>query len=231
MSHASLENRALRTFAPSPPATRQVSAEARRIAKRAVDIAASLVLLALLAPLFLAIATLIRCDGGSALYSHRRIGRGGAGFGCLKFRSMVMDADLRLATHLAAHPEAAAEWAARRKLQNDPRITAIGGFLRRTSLDELPQLINVLRGEMSLVGPRPVVADELRTHYGRAGAAAYLAVTPGITGLWQVSGRSGTSYAERVALDMRYAERLSLKRDLGILLRTIPAVLARRGAV
>ena len=231
MSHASLENRSIPNFAPGHVAGTPFGADARRVAKRMADIAASFLLLTLLSPLFMALAMLIRADGGSAFYSHRRIGREGASFGCLKFRSMMMNGDARLAEHLAANPDAAAQWSARRKLEHDPRITRIGAFLRKTSLDELPQLLNVLRGEMSLVGPRPVVADELRTHYGRAGAAAYLAVTPGITGLWQVSGRSGTSYAERVALDMRYAERLSLTRDLHILLRTIPAVLARRGAV
>lgn len=228
MIRSSLDTR----FAPfSGPAPRRLLTEGtRRGLKRGIDVGVSLALLVLLAPLFLVLALAVQSDGGSAFYSHRRIGRGGASFGCLKFRSMAMDADRVLAAHLAANPAAAVEWAQRRKLSHDPRITRIGAILRKTSLDELPQLINVLRGEMSLVGPRPVVADELRVHYGRPGAAAYLAVTPGITGLWQVSGRSGTSYAERVALDMRYADGLSLRRDVAILLRTVPAVLARRGA-
>jgi hypothetical protein len=206
-------------------------ANLRRAAKRSFDAAASLALLVLLSPLFLVLIAIIRRDGGSAFYSHRRIGRGGASFGCLKFRSMAMDADQRLAEQLRNNPADAAEWATRRKLKHDPRITPLGAILRQTSLDELPQLINVLRGEMSLVGPRPVVAEELQDHYGRVGARAYLAVTPGITGLWQVSGRSGTSYTDRVALDMDYAQRPSLRLDLTILLRTVPAVLARRGAV
>ena len=206
-------------------------ANLRRAAKRMLDATVSLALLVLLSPLFVILIAAIRRDGGTAFYSHRRIGRGGASFGCLKFRSMAMDADQLLAEQLRTNPAAAAEWATRRKLQHDPRITALGAILRQTSLDELPQLINVLRGEMSLVGPRPVVVAELQDHYGRPGARAYLAVTPGITGLWQVSGRSGTSYTDRVALDMDYAERPSLRRDLTILLCTVPAVLARRGAV
>ena len=228
MIQSGFDTRLAPLFRPAPRSL--LPAVTRRGLKRCFDILGSLALLVLLAPVFAAIALLSRGDGGTAFYSHRRVGRGGASFGCLKFRSMAMASDRLLAEHLASDPHAAAEWAKRRKLAHDPRVTRIGAVLRRTSLDELPQLINVLRGEMSLVGPRPVVAEELRTHYGRAGAAAYLAVTPGMTGLWQVSGRSGTSYAERVALDMRYASGLSLRRDVAILLRTVPAVLARRGA-
>jgi undecaprenyl-phosphate galactose phosphotransferase len=142
---------------------------------------------------------------------------------------MVIDAELRLQQLLATDPAAAAEWAATQKLTADPRVTGIGTVLRRTSLDELPQLLNVLRGQMSLVGPRPIVAAEV-SRYGD-NIASYYAVRPGVTGLWQVSGRSETSYARRVQLDTTYVRNWSFWQDLAILLRTIPAVLARRGAV
>lgn len=197
--------------------------------KRAMDIMGAGALLLVLLPLFVLLAAIIRRDGGPAFYAHRRIGLGGREFGCMKFRSMVVDSDSRLAALLERDAAARAEWQETRKLRNDPRVTGIGRFLRATSLDELPQLINVLRGEMSLVGPRPVTAGELATYYGAA-AEHYTAVRPGITGLWQVSGRNDTSYAERVALDVAYATRPSLAQDLGILLRTPLVVLQRRGA-
>ena len=185
--------------------------------------------LVLLAPFFLIVALMVRADGGPAFFAHQRVGRGGKLFGCLKFRSMVVDSQARLESLLASDPAARAEWEATRKLKNDPRITRIGRFLRSTSLDELPQLINVLRGEMSLVGPRPVQEAEIDRYYG-ASAAHYMAVRPGITGLWQVSGRSETSYESRVALDVAYVSRPSLLADIAILLRTPVAVLSRRGA-
>ena len=199
------------------------------IAKRALDIIGAGVGLLLLAPFFLIVALMLRADGGPAFFAHQRVGRGGKLFGCLKFRSMVIDSQARLETLLANDPAARAEWEATRKLKNDPRITPIGRFLRSTSLDELPQLINVLRGEMSLVGPRPVQEAEIDRYYG-ASAAHYMAVRPGITGLWQVSGRSETSYESRVALDVAYVSRPSLLADISILLRTPVAVLSRRGA-
>ena len=199
------------------------------IAKRALDIIGAGVGLLLLAPFFLIVALMVRADGGPAFFAHQRVGRGGKLFGCLKFRSMVIDSQARLETLLANDPSARAEWEATRKLKNDPRITRIGRFLRSTSLDELPQLINVLRGEMSLVGPRPVQEAEIDRYYG-ASAAHYMAVRPGITGLWQVSGRSETSYESRVALDVAYVSRPSLLADFSILLRTPIAVLSRRGA-
>jgi lipopolysaccharide/colanic/teichoic acid biosynthesis glycosyltransferase len=201
------------------------------IIKRGLDVAASALLLLFLSPVFALVALIVRADGGPVLFGHPRVGVGGASFRCLKFRSMVVDADRRLQQHLDADPEAAAEWRERRKLARDPRITRFGAFLRATSLDELPQLLNVLRGEMSLVGPRPVVQEELDQHYGPVGTAAYLAQRPGITGLWQISGRSDTSYRQRVALDIRYAEECSLLGDLRILIATVPSVLARRGAM
>jgi exopolysaccharide production protein ExoY len=199
------------------------------IAKRALDIIGAGVGLVLLAPIFLIVALMVRADGGPAFFAHQRVGRGGNLFGCLKFRSMVIDSQARLEALLANDPAARAEWEATRKLKNDPRITRIGRFLRSTSLDELPQLINVLLGEMSLVGPRPVQEAEIDRYYG-ASAAHYMAVRPGITGLWQVSGRSETSYESRVALDVAYVSRPSLLADLSILLRTPVAVLSRRGA-
>jgi lipopolysaccharide/colanic/teichoic acid biosynthesis glycosyltransferase len=198
-------------------------------AKRAMDIAiAGLALVAAL-PFFLVVSALVRADGGPAFYAHPRVGRGGRIFGCLKFRSMVVDSQARLEALLAADPAARAEWEQTRKLKNDPRITRIGRFLRATSLDELPQLINVLKGEMAIVGPRPVTQSELDTYYGAA-AAHYLTVRPGITGLWQVSGRSETSYDQRVALDVAYVSQPSLLADIRILLKTPVAVLSRRGA-
>jgi lipopolysaccharide/colanic/teichoic acid biosynthesis glycosyltransferase len=199
------------------------------IAKRALDIIGAGVGLMLLAPFFLIVALMVRADGGPAFFAHQRVGRGGKLFGCLKFRSMVVDSQARLEALLANDPAARAEWEATRKLKNDPRITRIGRFLRSTSLDELPQLINVLLGEMSLVGPRPVQEAEIDRYYG-ASAAHYMAVRPGITGLWQVSGRSETSYESRVALDVSYVSRPSLLADLSILLRTPVAVVSRRGA-
>ena len=156
------------------------------------------------------------------------MGAGGRPFYCLKFRTMVVDADRVLDEALARDPALAAEWAASRKLVDDPRVTRIGRFLRKTSLDELPQLINVLRLEMSLVGPRPIVESEVPL-YGEA-IAQYHATRPGITGLWQVSGRSNTSYARRVQLDVWYVNNWTVWNDIAVLLKTIPAVLGRRGA-
>ncbi len=202
---------------------------ARRFLKRGLDILGAGALLLACAPAFLVIAALVKRDGGPVFYAHERVGRGGRLFGCLKFRSMVADADRRLAMLLERDPIARSGWESTRKLKNDPRVTWVGRFLRATSLDELPQIVNVLLGDMSLVGPRPVQAAELAAYYGPA-AQHYLAVRPGITGPWQVSGRSDTSYAQRVALDVAYVTHPSLWNDIRILLRTPAAVLARRGA-
>jgi undecaprenyl-phosphate galactose phosphotransferase len=199
--------------------------------KRVFDILGAAILLLILLPVLPVLALAVRMDGGPVLYRHTRVGLDGRAFGCLKYRTMVPSADRVLADYLAANPLAAAEWTAARKLSHDPRVTRLGAIMRSTSLDEVPQLFNVLRGEMSLVGPRPVVRDELEEHYGPAGRDAYAATKPGITGLWQVSGRSGTSYEQRVSLDITYARTWSLLLDLKILFRTVPAVLARRGAV
>lgn len=199
-----------------------------RVLKRLVDIAASAALLAMLAPFMLFIALQIRRDGGKALFGHTRVGQNGQEFECLKFRTMVSNSSEVLAELLARDEEARREWEQDFKLKNDPRITAIGRFLRKTSLDELPQLINVLRGEMSLVGPRPVVEAELE-RYGDL-LPYYLKVRPGISGLWQVSGRSDTDYDRRVWLDRWYVQNWSLWYDLVILFKTVRVVLKTEGA-
>ena len=199
-----------------------------RLIKAAMDVAVAALMLVLASPLFLILAFVSRLDGGPVLFAHRRVGAGGRPFYCLKFRTMVVDADCVLEEALARDPALAAEWAESRKLVDDPRVTRIGRFLRKTSLDELPQLINVLRLEMSLVGPRPIVDSEVPL-YGEA-IAQYYATRPGITGLWQVSGRSNTSYARRVQLDVWYVNNWTIWNDIAVLLKTIPAVLARRGA-
>jgi lipopolysaccharide/colanic/teichoic acid biosynthesis glycosyltransferase len=189
----------------------------------------ALIALVFLAPVMLAVGLAVFLqDGGPVLFAHRRIGRGGRYFYCLKFRSMASDAEQRLKDLLAADPAAREEWERDHKLRNDPRVTRLGAFLRKSSLDELPQLFNVLRGEMSLVGPRPIVDAEV-AKYGRR-FASYCAVKPGITGLWQVSGRNDTSYRTRVALDCVYASRRNLFLDSFIILCTVPAVLTRRGS-
>ena len=181
------------------------------------------------APFLLAItAALLLTEGGPVLFAHERIGRGGRKFRCLKFRTMVPDAEARLADLLACDPIARREWEATQKLTDDPRISCLGDTLRRTSLDELPQLWNVLRGDMSMVGPRPIVADE--RHFYDDHIADYLSVRPGLTGAWQVSGRSNTTYAERVAMDVDYVRNRSFARDLRIVLRTVSVVLGREGA-
>lgn len=202
---------------------------ARPALKRTLDVVGAGLLLLLALPAFVVIALLVRADGGAAFFSHTRVGRGGHRFGCLKFRTMVPDAEARLAALWLQDPSLREEWEATRKLRHDPRITRIGRFLRASSLDELPQLLNVLRGEMSLVGPRPVTPSELGAQYGHA-ALHYMCVRPGLTGAWQVSGRSEASYARRVALDIDYVRFPSLRTDLAILLRTPAVVLRRRGA-
>ena len=200
-----------------------------RFAKMMFDQIMAAMLLLLLSPLFLVIASLVRADGGPAFFSHKRIGANGHTFRCLKFRTMVTDADHVLRQVLQSDAEALAEWTETQKLRNDPRVTRIGSFLRKASLDELPQLINVLRGEMSLVGPRPIV-DAETVRYGRD-IVYYYETRPGMTGLWQVSGRSDTSYERRVQLDLWYVKNWTLWHDITILLKTIPVVFGKRGAV
>ncbi|MBF9033137.1 sugar transferase [Rhodobacterales bacterium HKCCE2091] len=183
----------------------------------------------LFAPLLLLVALAVRLTSpGPVLYGHERVGLNGRTFLCWKFRTMRADANEVLASYLASDPALAQEWEETRKLRRDPRVTRLGRILREYSVDELPQLLNVLRGEMSIVGPRPVLAVEL-TRYGGA-AEQYLAARPGITGLWQVSGRSDTSYRERVQLDHRYVTNWSLAEDVRIILKTVPAVIGARGA-
>ena len=196
---------------------------------RSLDIVVSATMIVVLAPLLATIALVVWfTDPGAVIFGHKRLGLGGKSFRCFKFRSMVVDAQERLDALLASDPVARAEWERDHKLKNDPRITAIGGFLRKSSLDELPQLFNVLMGTMSLVGPRPIVFDEIR-RYGRY-FTDYCAVRPGVTGLWQCSGRSDVSYRRRVAMDVTYVRSASLKLNLGLLLKTIPSVIKSHGS-
>jgi len=198
-------------------------------AKRAFDIVLSALAITVLSPVLLVLALAVKATSpGPVLFRHSRVGWNGRPFMCLKFRTMVANAEEVLERHLAADPAAAEEWACTQKLKSDPRVTSPGRLLRRFSLDELPQLFNVLRGDMSLVGPRPVVDAEL-ARFGDA-SAAYLAARPGITGPWQISGRSDVTYESRVRVDSDYVEKWSLWRDLTILFLTIPAVVLARGS-
>jgi len=193
-------------------------------AKRIIDIVLASTGIVLLCPLLLlCFAACLLSSPGPALFGHRRIGFQGKYFRCFKFRTMVINGDDCLRDHLAKDPQANAEWEATRKLRVDPRVTAIGSLLRKTSLDEIPQLFNVLKGDMSIVGPRPVTEEELSRYSTSVGS--YLACRPGITGLWQVSGRSGTSYRRRVAFDSYYARHWSIFLDAKIVIATIPALL------
>ena len=197
--------------------------------KRVFDlIFASLAIVALL-PLFAGCCLVVlAASRGPILFRHIRIGRGGREFSCLKFRTMVADADKKLQEHLAENPDARREWEANHKLRDDPRVGVFGQVMRRSSLDELPQLFNVLKGDMSLVGPRPIVAEEIpkyKEHF-----ALYTMARPGLTGLWQVSGRNTTTYAERVAYDVQYLRNWSLFRDIRIALATVSQVFDRSGA-
>jgi lipopolysaccharide/colanic/teichoic acid biosynthesis glycosyltransferase len=196
---------------------------------RSLDIVIAFAALVFVLPLMGVVALAIFLqDRGPVVFAHRRVGRGGKPFYCYKFRSMAVDAEARLAELLARDPVARDEWARDHKLRDDPRVTPLGAFLRRSSLDELPQLINVLQGTMSLVGPRPIVDAEI-SRYGRR-FSHYCSVKPGITGLWQVSGRNDVSYRTRVALDCLYAKSQSPRLYLWIVIVTIPAVLSRKGS-
>jgi len=197
------------------------------VAKRTVDLVFASTVLAVFLPVWLVVAAMVLgTSPGSVLFRQPRCGRGGRPFTCLKFRTMVANAEAILRVDASLREAFAKNW----KLSEDPRVTQVGRWLRKTSLDEIPQLLNVLRGDMSLVGPRPVQLDELRDHYGHA-AATVLSVTPGLTGLWQVSGRSNLTYEDRVALDLEYVRRRGFWFDLAIILRTIPALVLGHGAV
>jgi UDP-galactose-lipid carrier transferase len=205
-----------------------MSRHASQVLKTIIDITAAALLILLSSPIFLLVALMNIGSDGPIFFAHRRIGVGGKPFYCLKFRTMITNGDQVLKDTLERDPAAAAEWHATQKLKNDPRITRIGKFLRKTSLDELPQLINVILRQMSLVGPRPIVESEVR-FYGDD-IAHYYNTRPGVTGLWQVSGRSNTSYTRRVQLDVWYVNNWTVWLDIAVLLKTLPAVLSRSGA-
>jgi Undecaprenyl-phosphate galactose phosphotransferase WbaP len=219
----------LRGTAPMPDASPRLLCGRRRSVKRAVDLGVCLLLLPVLLPVMGVIAVAVRAGSpGPIFYGHERIGRGGRRFTILKFRTMVQGADELLDSYLASCPRLAEEWSETQKLRHDPRITRVGKFLRATSLDELPQLWNVLRGDMALVGPRPIIDEEL-PRYGPA-VQLYQQVRPGITGIWQTSGRNELSYDQRVRLDVMYLRRWSVGMDLWLLARTAATVWRRRGA-
>ncbi len=201
---------------------------ARSVLKMAMDRLGALVGLIMLAPVLLVLAYLVKRDGGPAFYGQQRVGQNGRKFKCWKFRSMVPNAADVLNELLARDPEARAEWERDFKLKNDPRVTRLGALLRKTSLDELPQLWNVLVGEMSLVGVRPVTEAELKNYGDKLGD--YYAMLPGMTGLWQVSGRNDVTYAERVQMDSDYVRGWSLLGDIRIIFQTIGVMLQKRGA-
>lgn len=200
-----------------------------RVAKRIFDVVAATLLLIPAIPIGAIIAVAIAIESpGPVFFVHDRIGRFGRRFRLWKLRSMVPNADEALSRYFQSHPGSAKEWEQTHKLKNDPRVTCVGRVLRRTSLDELPQLLSVIRGDMSMIGPRPIVESEL----GKYGAAfdLYTQVRPGLTGLWQVSGRTDTSYRERIALDTAYIQNWSFCTDLMILLKTVRVVLFGHGA-
>jgi len=200
-----------------------------RVVKRVGDLVLVALVMPILLPLLLILALIVRCTSpGPIFFSHRRICTNGAFFSMWKFRTMCVNSSEVLERYLAAHPEARKEWNQSHKLQRDPRVTRIGRVMRRYSLDELPQVWNVLTGRMSLVGPRPIVAAEVEK-YGKC-FSCYTRVKPGVTGLWQVSGRSTLSYDARVKLDCDYVARWSLLRDFKILLLTVRSVVNQEGA-
>ncbi len=229
LDQATLEEIAARQSAAGLPLPADVPSGITGRLKRGFDLVLAIAAFVFLAPLFVVIALMIKLsDGGPVFYRHTRCGRGGLPFACYKFRTMRINADAHLRDVLGKDTMLAEEWARHQKLKNDPRITKFGRFLRKTSLDELPQIFNILLGDMSVIGPRPVTFEEL-PRYGRS-LIYYSAARPGITGLWQVSGRNDTSYAERIAFDTDYVKHWSIKKDISILLRTVPVVLLAKGA-
>jgi exopolysaccharide production protein ExoY len=213
------------TVMPSAPVRAVAHRTYRLWLKRVMDVTLVLLSAPVVVPLVLLLAFVVQRDGGGAFYSQPRVGRGGRIFRIQKLRTMVPDADARLRHMLETDAAAKAEWDATQKLRNDPRITAAGVFLRRSSLDELPQLWNVLTGDMSLVGPRPMMPDQQALYPGEA----YYALRPGITGLWQTEGRNATTFAARADYDARYEARVTLVADLRILWRTVAVVLRGTG--
>jgi exopolysaccharide production protein ExoY len=196
--------------------------------KRYFDVCVALSSIALWLPLLCLIAIAVKLiDGGPVFYRHRRVGRNGQAFDCLKFRTMVVDAEKILDWQLTINCEAAREWEENHKLRRDPRITPLGTVLRKTSLDELPQLFNILNGDMSFVGPRPIVVAEV-PKYGQC-ITHYMCARPGLTGPWQVGGRNDVDYARRVALDSQYVENWSFWRDVAIITKTVRVIVTSRG--
>ena len=195
--------------------------------KRALDLGLALLILPPILPVLVVLWIIAKLDGGPGFFGHRRIGQHGKTFRCWKIRTMVPDAETRLAAHLQNNPAAAAEWDRDCKLTNDPRITKIGAFLRATSLDELPQIWNVIKGDMSFVGPRPVVRHEMEK-YGQY-RSTYMSVRPGITGVWQISGRNDIDYSDRVRMDTHYVHTASLLLDLEIIAKTTRSVFLQTG--
>ncbi len=193
--------------------------------KRLVDLALVALVLPFATALILLTALIVKMDGGPAFYSQLRVGRDGKLFRCWKIRSMVVNADQRLAEYLAKNPEANAEWVVSQKLKNDPRITGFGSFIRKCSIDELPQIWNVLRGDMSLVGPRPFMPEQQKLYKGNA----YYALRPGLTGYWQVSERNASSFAERASFDNSYADELTFLTDIRVIAKTVSVVVRATG--
>jgi len=197
----------------------------RNGAKRAIETLLVLLTSPVTLPLILFLALLVACDGGNPFFAQKRLGRNGRVFRILKLRSMVVDAERRLEAHLDENPEARAQWNSTQKLKQDPRVTLVGRFLRKTSMDELPQLLNVLNGTMSLVGPRPMMVDQRVMYYGQS----YYRLRPGITGLWQISARNESEFVARVRYDEEYHRDLSGWLDMKILVRTVVVVLRGTG--
>ncbi|TMM51050.1 sugar transferase [Sulfitobacter sabulilitoris] len=211
-----------------PSKVRQVNI-LKSFARSSFDKGFAVLALLFFAPFIAVIAlAILISEGGPVFFAHKRVGKDGREFNCLKFRTMAVDAEERLAALLENDREAAAQWRANQKLDNDPRITCIGEFFRKTSLDELPQFWNVLIGDMAIVGPRPIVASETH-HYGEY-LSDYHSIKPGITGYWQVNGRSLTTYERRVAMDVEYVRTRTFGKDLGIILKTIKVMLLGDGA-
>ncbi|MEJ6477795.1 MAG: sugar transferase [Octadecabacter sp.] len=208
-------------------ASRSGNLRGNPVSKRIFDLVVAVVLLPILCPMIALLYLVVRCDGGSGFFGQVRIGQHGKAFKCWKLRTMMPDADAALRAHFDVNPRARIEWERDFKLDSDPRITRLGNFLRTTSLDEIPQIWNVIKGEMSFVGPRPVVRAEL-AKYGKS-LWAYRAQRPGVTGLWQVSGRNSVSYDARVAMDVEYLTRSSLWFDIVLMLKTAGAVVQRTG--